>query len=95
MYRRKWDPKLKAKIVIEWLNGKPVRELCVDYGINPSQFYKWRDHFQANAFKIFENPKRTKDMLSLEKENERLKNLVGELTLALDEKRSLNEKKYS
>ena len=94
MGRRKWDPKLKAKIVIEWLNGKAIKELCAEYRMNPSQFYKWRDHFLANAFKIFESPKRSRDLISLEKENERLKNLVGELTLALDEKRSFNEKKF-
>jgi len=83
MKRRKWDAKIKAKIVLAGLEGESITELCRQYGIRPSQYYKWRDHFYANCAKAFENAPR-RDEASLESENARLKRLVGELTLELN-----------
>ena len=34
MHRQKWDAKLKAQIVIQGLQGKPVAELCNEYQIS-------------------------------------------------------------
>jgi hypothetical protein len=38
MKQRKWDPKAKAKIVLEGIKGKPVAEICNERKreINPS-----------------------------------------------------------
>ena len=33
MKRRRWDSKTKTKIVLEGLSGRPVSEICNEYGI--------------------------------------------------------------
>lgn len=83
MKRRKWDAKTKATIVIEGLNGKPVGAICQDYQISQAQYYQWRDQFLANAPKTFEVAQQTDREARLQRENARLKSLVGELTLEL------------
>jgi transposase-like protein len=83
MYRRKWDAKTKALIVLEGLKGKPVAEICTEHQISQSLYYQWRDQFLAHAAKVFEVQQHTKKEARLEQENARLKQLVGELTLEL------------
>lgn len=83
MKRRKWDAKTKATIVLEGLKGKPVGAICRDYQISQAQYYQWRDQLLANAPKTFEVAQQTDREARLQRENARLKNLVGELTLEL------------
>jgi transposase-like protein len=81
MHRRKWDAALKAQIVIQGLQGKPVAELCNEYQISQSLDYQWRDQFLANASRAFEVQQDDRKEARLARENARLKPLVGELTL--------------
>jgi len=83
MHRRKWDAKTKAMIVIEGLRGKPVAELCTEHQISQAQDYQWRDPFLAHAPKAFEVHEHNQTEARLERENSRLKTLVGELLLEL------------
>jgi transposase-like protein len=83
MHRRKWDADMKAKIVIQGLQGRPVAELCNEYQINQSLYYQWRDQFLAHASKAFDVPQSQRKEARLAHENARLKTLVGELTLEL------------
>ncbi len=83
MKRRKWDSKEKALIVLEGLKGKAVADVCSEHQISQAQYYQWRDQFLANASKAFEAHKLTQKEERLERENEKLKRLVGELTLEL------------
>ena len=83
MRRRKWEAKTKAIIVLEGLKGKPVATICQDYQISQAQYYQWRDHFLANAPKTFEVVQQTEREAHLQRENARLKSLVGELALEL------------
>jgi transposase-like protein len=83
MKRRKWNAKTNALIVIEGLKGKPVAEICTAHQISQSLYYQWRDQFLAHAATAFEDPQRTRKEARLAQENTRLKQLVGELTLAL------------
>lgn len=83
--RRKWDPQIKTKIVLAGLAGECVTDMCREFDIRPGQYYKWREHFVANAPRLFEPERRNRDMSALEAENERLKRLVGELTLRLED----------
>lgn len=39
MKRRIWDSKTKTKIVLEGLSGRPVSEICNEYGIHQNQYY--------------------------------------------------------
>jgi transposase-like protein len=49
MKRRRWDSKTKTKIVLEGLSGKPVSEICNEYGIHQNQYYIWRDKFLSEG----------------------------------------------
>jgi len=83
MKARKWDSKTKAKIVLEGIKGKPISQICNEYQIVQSQYYKWRDQFLSNIDQLFEMPQKSKQELLLKHENHRLKSLIGDLTLEL------------
>ena len=83
MKAKSWDPKTKARIILEGLRGRPVSEICVEYGVHNSQYYDWRDKFLKNVEKIFENGQSSPRELRLKAEIAQLKELVGELTLEL------------
>lgn len=83
MKRRKWDTKTKAAVVMEGLRGRPVGEICNAYQINQTQYYHWRDLFLSNAERVFEADKADGRALRLQDENQRLKAVIGELTLEL------------
>jgi putative transposase len=51
------DSKTKTKIVIEGQSGKPISEICNEYGIHQNQFYTWRDKFLSGAHKAFDSKK--------------------------------------
>ena len=76
MKPKTWDPKTKARVVLEGLRGRPVSQICSEYGVHNSQYYEWRDKFLSNMEKVFENGQTTPKEL-------KLKELVGELTLEL------------
>ncbi len=81
MKRRKWDPKTKAMIVMEGLKGNPVSEICIEHQISQAQYYQWRDQFLANMPQVFANDSRREKALN--KENARLKKIIGDLTVEL------------
>ena len=83
MKRRKWDSKTKSLIVIQGLKGKSVNEICIEHQISQAQYYQWRDQFLQNAPKAFEVHEQSSREAVLERENSKLKKLVGELTLEL------------
>jgi transposase-like protein len=83
MERRRWDSKTKALIVLQGLKGKSVSELCREHQISQTQYYKWRDQFLASSHKVFDIGDKTTREAHLERQVNRLKNLVGELTLEL------------
>ena len=83
MRRRRWKPEQKALIVLEGLKGRPIGELCGEHEISQGQYYQWRDQFLANASKAFELAGAPQRQGRLERENARLKSLVGELALEL------------
>jgi transposase-like protein len=83
MHRRKWDAQMKANMVIQGLQGKPIAEICHEHQISQSQYDQWRDQFLAYATNAFEVNQHNRTAARLAKENTRLKTLVGELTLEL------------
>jgi transposase-like protein len=82
MTNRKWDAKTKAMVVLAGIKGKPVSEICNEYQIQQSMYYRWRDQFMGNMPRIFsdEGNNREKELL---KENSRLKKIIGDLTIEL------------
>ena len=81
MQRKQWDAKSKATIVLEGIKGKPVSQLCNEYHIAQSEYYRWREQFLEAMPQAFNQP--AKRQIQLEKENAKLKHIVGELTLEL------------
>jgi transposase-like protein len=80
---RKWTAEEKAKIVLQGLKGRSVAELCSEYQIHQTQYYRWRDQFLENAGRVFEIGKQTKREQALEQENKKLKGIIGDLTVEL------------
>ena len=83
MQRRRWTPGQKVQIVLEGLRGRSVGELCTEHEISQAQYYQWRDQFLSKSHKAFEPERPDRRIAKLERENKKLKGLVGELTLEL------------
>ena len=77
MKRRRWKPEQKALIVLEGLKGRPIGELCAEHEVSQGQYYQGRDQFLANAAKAFEPAGAPQRQGRLERENARLKAVVG------------------
>ena len=80
---RRWTSEEKAKIVLQGLKGRSVAELCNEYQIHQQQYYTWRDKFLENAPKVFETGKQSQREERLERENKKLKTIIGDLTVEL------------
>lgn len=75
----------KVRIVLESLNTNiSTAELCRKYNISPPTFYQWKERF-IEAGKASLNGRSNNDInKNLQKENETLKRIVGELTIVND-----------
>ncbi len=49
---RVWTSEEKAKIVVQGLKGRRVAEICNEYQIHQTQYYKWREQFLENIPKV-------------------------------------------
>ena len=48
MKYRKWDAKTKGMIVLEGLKGKGVSDICLEYQISQTQYYRWKDRLLSS-----------------------------------------------
>jgi len=85
--RRKFPAEEKSRIVLEGIRGEvTVSELCRREGIHPTIYYKWlKDFMEAGKGRMRGDTKReatSEEVRQLREENERLKQLVAELSLA-------------
>jgi transposase-like protein len=83
MKRRQWDSKMKAKIVLEGLSGKPLSELCNQHQISQNQYYLWRDKFLSEAHRAFESKEDGGEVSRLKAKTQRLQQIIGQLTVEL------------
>jgi transposase-like protein len=84
MKYRKWSSQDKLMIVLEGLKDKvPLGELCSKFQISQSLYYKWRDQLLSNAPKVFDHGGVDKSAQRLRRENQKLKHIIGELTVEL------------
>jgi len=83
MKRRQWDSKTKTKIVLEGLSGRAVSEICSEYEIGQTQYYRWRDQFLAKAYRAFDSDKVGSEVLRLKKKAARYQQIIGSLTVEL------------
>lgn len=79
MTKRKTESQIVA-ILKEAEAGLSVQEICRQYGIGQSTFYKWREKYGGMEAS---DVKRLKE---LEEENRRLKQMYAELSLKSDRK---------
>jgi transposase len=84
--RQRFTPEEKIRIVLEGLRHEvSIRELCRREGIHPAVFYAWlKDFMEAGKERLTRDAVRdaTKaEVKNLKRENERLKQLVAELSL--------------
>ena len=82
MAYRKWDPKTKAMVIMAGIKGRSVVEICNEYQIPQSMYYRWRDQFLGNMPQLFSDDTSNREK-ELRKENSRLKKIIGELTIEL------------
>ena len=84
-FKSRWATEQKIAVVMESLNTNiSMAELCRKHNVTPNAFYDWKEKFiQAGKLgltgSLKSNPSR-----ELAEENERLKTLIGELTIAND-----------
>lgn len=83
MARKKWSPEQKQKIVMAGLrNEVSVAELCRRHGVSDVMYYKWRKTFLESGLNgLKSNGKVSSGEATLQRENEDLKALIGELTV--------------
>jgi len=84
--RRKFTPEEKVRIVLEGFRGEVrVSELCRREGIRPNVYYAWlKDFMEAGKSRLQADSVRDAtqaEVETLKRENERLKQLVAELSL--------------
>ena len=63
------------KAEVELANGKTIKEVCKGLGISEHTYYRWRREYGGM------NTSQAKKLKELEKENQRLKRAVADLTL--------------
>jgi transposase-like protein len=72
--RRRFTPQEKVKILrVHLLEHKPVSDICDQYGLNPTVFYRWHKQFFEHGAAAFERNKDGSADRRLQKENVRLK----------------------
>ena len=90
--KKKWSPEEKLAVVLDGLKGRPVRDLCREYGISETQYYKWREE-AINGMKQGLKDKRRKEWRdkSWEVERNRLLKMIGEQQLIIDIQKKISE----
>jgi putative transposase len=84
MKRKQWSDTQKFEIVLAGLRGeRPVSEICSEYGVHQTQYYKWRDEFLSHGSKVFSNNKQNHKERVMEKRIQKMQRVIGELTLEL------------
>ncbi len=87
--RTVYSPAYKAKVVIEVIRGeKQIGEIAAREGINPTMLARWRQEFEDNAARVFDENKREQELKRKEPELEHDRNellrTVGQLTIERD-----------
>ncbi len=88
-YSSRWTAEQKIAIVLESLNTNiSVAELCRKHNVTPNAFYGWKEKFLEAGKLALASSGNSKNNngpdQELTAENEKLKRLIGELTIAND-----------
>lgn len=90
---KKWEKEEKLSAVLDGIKGRPVSEICRQYGISRGQYYKWREE-GLTALKEGLQDKRKKQWRdnSWEVERNRLLKMVGEQQMIIDIQKKISDK---
>jgi transposase-like protein len=84
MEKRKWSSQQKLQIVLEGLSGNiEISKLCSKYQIAQTQYYQWRDQLLKHGHQAFETKNQTKKEQHLEQEVQKMRRIIGDLTIEL------------
>ena len=84
MKKRSWTSQEKLRIILEGLSGQiEITKLCAKYQIAQTQYYQWRDQLLKHGHQAFETKNITKKEQHLAQENQKLKKIIGDLTVEL------------
>ena len=78
--KREWTAQEKLTIVLDGLKNRPIKEICREYGISETQYYRWCDEALEGMKNGFRD-KRRKESQSWEVEHNLLLKLIGEQQL--------------
>jgi transposase-like protein len=85
MVKSKFTSAEKSRIILEFLNTNiTTAELCRKHNITPQTYYLWRDKFIAGGKASLNGTANGDVCKNLQKENNSLKRLIGELTITND-----------
>jgi transposase-like protein len=52
--RKHYDPETKVMLIKKHLlDKKPISDICDEYGLNPTLFYRWQKEFFENGSLVF------------------------------------------
>jgi len=90
--KKKWSAEEKLAVILDGLKGRPVKEICREYGISDNQYYKWREE-ALNGMKESLQDKRRRQYRdqSWEVERNRLLKMIGEQQLIIDIQKKISE----
>ena len=85
MTKSKFTPDQKIPIVLESIKtGISTAELCRKYNVHPQTFQSWRQKFMDGGKSSLSHHGKNDPVRTIKKENDNLKRIIGDLTIAGD-----------
>ena len=88
MKRKRYSPEQVIRILKEAEAGSKIIDVCRKYGISEQTFYNWRNKYGGMSISD------ARKLKALEKENQKLKRLVADISLDNQVLKDLLEKNF-
>jgi len=83
--RKQWSVDEKLAIVLEGLKGEvSVAEVCRKHGLQPKQYYLWRDRLLEGGKRALDGGGRSEREAELEGRIEELQQVIGKLAVEVE-----------
>lgn len=83
--RRRHDSQFKARVALEALKGiKTVQEIAKEYEVHPGQVSEWKKTALESMSGVFARGAKKNPEEEFEHEREKLKSIIGDLTVKLE-----------